>query len=127
MTSEELLKQHYNQANALYQAGNLFQAHQELQAALEYATTDQQRESIRDNMKRIEALLEQARIQVPQSAVSEEAVHPEAPAEAEPRFWQNKNKLGVLLLLVALICLLPITIKCIEIFTPRKPVTEASP
>jgi uncharacterized protein YgiM (DUF1202 family) len=32
-----------------------------------------------------------------------------------------------LLLLVALICLLPITIKCIEIFTPRKPVTEASP
>lgn len=108
----DLVTQHYQQANQFYQAGNYQQAYQELQQARQHARDQTQIEHIEKNIRELESMMQE-----PDVAPAGEAEQP--PPKREP------NKMAVLTVLVGLICLTPIVMKCIEIFSQPTAQTAA--
>ncbi|PIQ24561.1 hypothetical protein COW36_11125 [bacterium (Candidatus Blackallbacteria) CG17_big_fil_post_rev_8_21_14_2_50_48_46] len=111
-----MLAHYHKSANEFYMAGNYRQALKELKQALSYASTEQDIEVIESNMRTISQLVQEEEVNTmesPESTVEEQG--------NEMPLYQNKMLL--LTILVGLICLTPIVMKCIEIFTP-KPVAQ---
>lgn len=104
------LHEHYNRANQLFQTGQLQQALAELEQARQYAANENQAAHIDKSIKTVREMMQQ---QEPEPAVNESYVEEEAPSES--------NKMVLLTILVGLICLTPIVMKLITIFSQPSP------
>ncbi|MBF2053870.1 MAG: SH3 domain-containing protein [Candidatus Sericytochromatia bacterium] len=101
----ELVTRHYQQANQFYQAGNYQQAYHELRQARQHAQDQTQIEHIEKNIRELEGMMQ------------ESDVTPVAGEAEQPATKREPNKMAILTVLVGLICLTPIVMKCIEIFS----------
>lgn len=110
--TSDLVTRHYQQANQFYQAGNYQQAYQELRQARQHAQDQTQIEHIEKNIRELEGMMQ------------EPDVAPAGEAE-QPTPKREPNKMAVLTVLVGLICLTPIVMKCIEIFSQPAAQTAA--
>lgn len=122
--NQAMLQDHYNQANQAFQDGNYALALSELQQAMQYAENEKQAAHIEQSIRTVQEMMSQE--PTPPAAQS-----PEAPVQ-EPSSGgsaASPNKMLLLTVLVGLICLTPIIMKCIEIFTQPAQVEQqaASP
>ncbi|MGV3526168.1 MAG: SH3 domain-containing protein [Candidatus Sericytochromatia bacterium] len=130
---QAMLHEHYNNANRFFQAGDYTSALKELQEALRYAEDDKQIAHIEQTMRTVKEAMQ------PQAAAPTETSNAPAAAGASPLGGlAGNNKLLLLTILVGLICLTPIVMKCIEIFSqpsvgqteqaaaPASPATETN-
>jgi len=108
-----LVNTHYQLANEFYHAGDYHQAYQELKKACQHAQDAEQAAHIEQNMRELQKMMQQE----PEPVLQEQA-------ESEP--VREPNKMLLLTMLVGLICLTPIVMKCIEIFSQPSVSSEAT-
>ncbi len=115
-TSQNLLRDHYNQANIYFEAGQYQQALNELNAAKRQAADQKQLAHIEQTIRTVSSMMQ-----------SETPVSDAAETDNTPEVTNKEtNKLLLLTILVGLICLTPIVMKCIEIFSKPSTQTEVS-
>ena len=116
---QAMLHDHYNQANQAFQDGNYGQALKELEQALQYAETEKQVAHIQQSIRTVQEMMPQE-------------PNP-GPSQGQPQSQEvsggedtppGSNRMLLLTVLVGLICLTPIVMKCIEIFTQPSIKTE---
>lgn len=110
----------YNQANQAFQAGDYALALKSLEQALQYAETDKQVAHIQSSIRTVQEMIPQEPVGPVQGSYQGE----EAQAMEEAPTPQGSNRMLLLTVLVGLICLTPIVMKCIEIFTQPSTKTE---
>lgn len=99
------LHAHYDRANQAFQTGDYAQALKELTAAHQHAQSDDQRAHIDQSIRTVKEM-----IQDQNDNIETQDIPTEKPGE-------GANKLLLLTVLVGLICLTPIVMKMIEIFS----------
>lgn len=114
------LHEFYNQANQAFQAGDYALALKSLEQALQYAETDKQVAHIQSSIRTVQEMIPQE----PAGPVQGSYQGEEAQAVEEAPTPQGSNRMLLLTVLVGLICLTPIVMKCIEIFTQPSTKTE---
>lgn len=115
-TAQDLLRDHYNQANIYFEAGQYQQALNELNAAKKQAADQKQLAHIEQTIRTVSSMMQ-----------SETPVTDAAEANSTPEVTKKEtNKLLLLTVLVGLICLTPIVMKCIEIFSTPTVQTDAA-
>lgn len=115
---QDTLSQHYNQANLYFQAGEFKKALEELDQAKQYAADDHQREHIETTI----ATVKQNMGQTAPAPVETDLV--DENSEATPQ-KNRPNGMLILTVLVGLVCITPIAMKFIEIFS--QPRAESTP
>ena len=108
--NQAMLHDHYNQANHAFQQGDYAQALRELEQALQYADSDKQAAHIQQSIRTVTEMMPQEPSTPQMESQSPERGHDDTP---QP----GSNKMVLLTLLVGLICLTPIVMKAIEIFS----------
>lgn len=116
---QDILSQHYNQANLYFQSGEFQKALDELDRAKQLAADDHQREHIETTIATVKQNMGQS-APVAETAPQEE---PLDEASATPR--NRPNSMLVLTVLVGLVCITPIAMKFIEIFSQPRPQSTA--
>lgn len=120
--NQAMLHDHYNQANQAFQEGDFARALKELEQALQYAENDKQAAHIQQSIRTVSEMMQQEPTSGPTQAPQ---AQPEvAVTEEQAQSPTSSNKLVLLTVLVGLICLMPIVMKCIEIFTQPSTRTE---
>lgn len=112
------LHEYYNQANQAFQSGDYALALQSLEQALQFADNEKQIAHIQSSIRTVKEMIPQEPVSSPQPVV--EDTHEEPAASGGP------NRMLLLTVLVGLICLTPIVMKCIEIFSTPQPKTDAA-
>jgi SH3-like domain-containing protein len=115
---QDILSQHYNQANLYFQAGEFKKALEELDQAKQYAADDHQREHIETTIATVKQNMGQTSPAPTETDLMDENTEP-APAKNRP------NSMLILTVLVGLVCITPIAMKFIEIFS--QPRVESTP
>lgn len=110
---------YHERANQAYNTGDYRQALKELQQALSYASSEKDLDVIEQNMRIISDMIQKEEAQAMQNPPEPTA---ETQESLEPPFYQNR--LLLITILVGLICLTPIIMKFIEIFTHKPAVQE---
>lgn len=106
------LHEHYNRANQYFQAGQYQNALKELDQAKKCVSNENQAAHIDNSIRTVTEMIQQ---EEPNSEVNEDF-------QEEKRSGADSNKLLLLTVLVGLICLTPIVMKLIEIFSqPSSP------
>ena len=115
---QDILSQHYNQANLHFQAGEFKQALEALDQAKQYAADDHQREHIETTIATVKQSMGQVASAPTQTESGDE--------EGEPTATKSRpNSMLILTVLVGLVCITPIAMKFIEIFS--QPRVESAP
>lgn len=115
---QDILSQHYNQANLYFQAGEFKKALEELDQAKQYAADDHQREHIETTIATVKQNMGQPSPSPIETDIADENSE-STPAKNRP------NSMLILTVLVGLVCITPIAMKFIEIFS--QPRVESTP
>lgn len=121
--NQAMLHDHYNQANNAFQEGDFARALKELEQALQYAENEKQAAHIQQSIRTVSEMMQQEPTPGPTQSEPEYQQESHVKEEQVPH-TTSSNKLVLLTVLVGLICLMPIVMKCIEIFTQPAARTE---
>lgn len=112
---QDILSQHYNQANEYFQKGEFQKALEALAVARQYAADEHQLAHIESTIATVKQNMGQAAVSVPETESSTEDNMEVSPEKNRP------NSMLVLTILVGLVCITPIAMKFIEIFSQPRP------
>ncbi len=112
---QDILSQHYNQANEFFQQGEFQKALDLLAVARQYAADEHQLQHIENTIATVKQNMGQT-----VAAAPEVDNTPEETMEATPE-KNRPNSMLVLTILVGLVCITPIAMKFIEIFSQPRP------
>ncbi len=115
---QDILSQHYNQANLYFQSGEFEKALEELNSAKQYAADENQLQHINNTMLTIKDSMQQN--QTPAAPAA--SIETEDEEDAGSR---RPNGMMVLAILVGLICITPIVMKFVEVFSQPRQTTVA--
>lgn len=113
---QDILSQHYNQANEFFQQGEFQKALDLLAVARQYAADEHQLQHIESTIATVKQNMGQT-----VAAAPEVDNTPEETMEATPPEKSRPNSMLVLTILVGLVCITPIAMKFIEIFSQPRP------
>lgn len=115
---QDVLSQHYNEANLHFQAGEFDKALEALDQAKQYAADDHQREHIESTIATVKENMGQTSPSPIEPDVTDETIETTPPKN-------RPNSMLILTVLVGLVCITPIAMKFIEIFS--QPRVESTP
>lgn len=115
---QDVLSQHYNEANLHFQAGEFDKALEALDQAKQYAADDHQRQHIETTIATVKENMGQPSPAPIEPDVTDENIDT-TPTKSRP------NSMLILTVLVGLVCITPIAMKFIEIFS--QPRLESTP